>query len=124
MTESVSRDLRSAARRLIAAGVCACRLRDLLAPFPFLHPPLFFTAFIGLPAFPLCFTHMASPSPAPAPAPGGPSPAVGPAQFVGALISLISKSDIRYQGILSSIDPDKATISLEQGQLVPQYRDF
>lgn len=59
----------------------------------------------------------------PGPAPGGTPQAVGPAQFVGALISLISKSDIRYQGILSSIDPDKATISLEQGQCAPFYSD-
>ncbi|KDN38708.1 hypothetical protein K437DRAFT_259315 [Tilletiaria anomala UBC 951] len=45
----------------------------------------------------------------------GASPAAaGPAQFIGALISLISKSDIRYQGILAQIDPAAATISLEQ----------
>ncbi|GAA5858151.1 hypothetical protein JCM8547_005672 [Rhodosporidiobolus lusitaniae] len=36
------------------------------------------------------------------------------AQFVGSLISLISKSDIRYQGVLHSIDPQAATVSLEK----------
>ncbi|PWN20594.1 hypothetical protein BCV69DRAFT_282803 [Microstroma glucosiphilum] len=38
----------------------------------------------------------------------------GPADFIGALISLVSKSDIRYQGLLAQIDPVKATIALEQ----------
>jgi protein LSM14 len=40
----------------------------------------------------------------------------GPADFIGALISLVSKSDIRYQGLLAQIDPVKATIALEQGE--------
>ncbi|GAA5873203.1 hypothetical protein JCM1840_005599 [Sporobolomyces johnsonii] len=35
-------------------------------------------------------------------------------QFIGSLISLISKSDIRYQGVLHSIDPQAATVSLEK----------
>lgn len=35
------------------------------------------------------------------------------AEFIGALISLISKSDIRYQGLLASINPNEATIALE-----------
>ncbi|KAM0747192.1 hypothetical protein T439DRAFT_383346 [Meredithblackwellia eburnea MCA 4105] len=35
-------------------------------------------------------------------------------QYIGALISLISKSDIRYQGILHSINPAEATVSLEK----------
>ncbi|GAA6003914.1 Scd6p [Rhodotorula paludigena] len=38
----------------------------------------------------------------------------GAAQFVGQTISLVSKSDIRYQGVLHSIDPQAATISLEK----------
>ncbi|SPO31288.1 related to SCD6 - protein may bind RNA and have a role in RNA processing [Ustilago trichophora] len=36
------------------------------------------------------------------------------AEYIGALISLISKSDIRYQGLLASINPNEATIALEQ----------
>ncbi|GAA6005891.1 hypothetical protein JCM11491_004051 [Sporobolomyces phaffii] len=36
------------------------------------------------------------------------------AQFIGSVISLISKSDIRYQGVLHSIDPQAATVSLEK----------
>ncbi|KAG0150556.1 hypothetical protein CROQUDRAFT_104230 [Cronartium quercuum f. sp. fusiforme G11] len=35
-------------------------------------------------------------------------------QYIGARISLISKSDIRYRGILHSIDPAASTVSLEQ----------
>ncbi|BGP66554.1 hypothetical protein NBRC10512v2_007962 [Rhodotorula toruloides] len=36
------------------------------------------------------------------------------AQFIGSHISLVSKSDIRYQGVLHSIDPAAATVSLER----------
>lgn len=36
------------------------------------------------------------------------------AEYIGALISLISKSDIRYQGLLASINPNEATIALEK----------
>ncbi|KAH8923378.1 hypothetical protein BT69DRAFT_164764 [Atractiella rhizophila] len=32
--------------------------------------------------------------------------------FIGSIISLISKSDIRYRGVLHSIDPNEATVSL------------
>lgn len=35
-------------------------------------------------------------------------------EYIGALISLISKSDIRYQGLLASINPEQATIALEK----------
>lgn len=35
------------------------------------------------------------------------------ASFIGALISLTSQSNIRYQGVLASIDPAQATLSLE-----------
>ncbi|KAI5474871.1 hypothetical protein MNV49_002315, partial [Pseudohyphozyma bogoriensis] len=35
-------------------------------------------------------------------------------QYIGSVISLISKSDIRYQGILHSINPAEATVSLER----------
>lgn len=37
------------------------------------------------------------------------------ASFIGALISLTSHSNIRYQGILSNIDAAQATLSLEKG---------
>lgn len=36
------------------------------------------------------------------------------AEYIGALISLVSKSDIRYQGLLASINPNEATIALER----------
>ncbi|CDH59253.1 predicted protein [Lichtheimia corymbifera JMRC:FSU:9682] len=35
-------------------------------------------------------------------------------RYIGSKISLVSKSDIRYVGILHSIDPTNATLSLEQ----------
>lgn len=38
----------------------------------------------------------------------------GPGEFIGALISLVSRSDVRYQGFLAQIDPVEATIALEQ----------
>ena len=37
--------------------------------------------------------------------------------IVGARISLISKSDIRYVGILHSINHEESSVSLEQGKL-------
>lgn len=37
-------------------------------------------------------------------------------EYLGSTISLISKSDIRYQGVLHSIDPVEATVSLEKGE--------
>lgn len=40
------------------------------------------------------------------------------ASFLGALISLTSHSNIRYQGILSNIDAAHATLSLEKGRLI------
>ena len=36
------------------------------------------------------------------------------ASFIGAFISLTSQSNIRYQGVLSSIDSAQATLSLEK----------
>lgn len=43
-----------------------------------------------------------------------PAPAAGPGQFIGQWISLTSKSEHRYKGILSAINPAEATISLEK----------
>jgi hypothetical protein len=39
------------------------------------------------------------------------------ADFIGKTISLISLADIRYRGVLHSIDKDAATVSLEKGEL-------
>lgn len=66
-----------------------------------------------------CFIDvMASPSGNPAGGAGAPSAAQGMASgassFIGALISLISRSDIRYQGFLATIDAEQATIALEK----------
>lgn len=35
--------------------------------------------------------------------------------FFGAKISLISKSEIRYEGVLYTIDPKESTIALAKG---------
>jgi protein LSM14 len=37
------------------------------------------------------------------------------AEFIGAKISLISRSDIRYVGILHEINSEESTVALEQG---------
>jgi protein LSM14 len=47
---------------------------------------------------------------------GGAPGAGGASSFIGALISLLSRSDIRYQGFLNSIDSAQATIALEKGE--------
>lgn len=41
------------------------------------------------------------------------------ASFIGALISLTSRSNMRYQGVLSNIDATQATLALEKGTLRP-----
>ena len=41
------------------------------------------------------------------------------AEFIGAKISLISRSDIRYVGILHEINVDESTVALEQGSQLP-----
>jgi hypothetical protein len=37
--------------------------------------------------------------------------------FIGSRISLISRSDIRYEGILVHIDPQESTVYLSNGSL-------
>lgn len=49
---------------------------------------------------------------------GGAPPTGGPGEYIGALITLVSRSEVRYQGFLAEIDPDQATIALEQGACV------
>lgn len=40
---------------------------------------------------------------------------MNPTPFFGSKISLISKSEIRYEGILYTVDPKESTIALAQG---------
>jgi hypothetical protein len=40
---------------------------------------------------------------------------VGPMQFLGSKIQLISKSDIRYEGILYTIDTEQSSVALANG---------
>lgn len=63
---------------------------------------------------------MADPATSAGNAQGGGGGGGGAGDFIGALISLISRSEMRYQGFLSAIDPLAATIALEQGQLMEE----
>lgn len=45
------------------------------------------------------------------------------ASFIGALISLTSHSNVRYQGVLSNIDAAQASLSLQKGMSLVFQRD-
>lgn len=45
-------------------------------------------------------------------------------QLLGTKISLISKSEIRYEGILFSLNPTESTLALAKGNLIFHFFDL
>ena len=56
-------------------------------------------------------TPQPSSQPAPSPAPAAANPSI---PYIGALISLVSKAQLRYEGTLYTIDPKASTVTLSQ----------
>ena len=46
------------------------------------------------------------------------------APFIGSRISLISKSDVRYEGILCGIDTSESKVYLQHGKLLTEFQTF